>query len=115
LILIVEDDPNISKAIKLALEWEGYSVRSAPNGEIGIQILGSGPLPSLIFLDLMMPIMDGNQFMAELSKNTEYIKIPVVLVTAFTERASELSGNVGIIKKPINLDTLLEYAHKYCA
>lgn len=114
-ILIVEDDPNISKAIQLALELEGYSSLAAPNGKIGINILDSEPLPSVIFLDLMMPVMDGIQFMAEVSKNAAFSKIPVVLVTAFTEKAGQISGIAGVIKKPINIDSLLEFAQKYCA
>jgi DNA-binding response OmpR family regulator len=113
-VLIVEDDESISGGIRMALQLEQYSSLVARNGAIALQKLESGNMPSLVFLDLMMPIMDGEQFLAELGKATAFSKIPVVIVTAAPEKANKIIGAVGILKKPIDIDSLLNFAKQYC-
>src|SRR5215470_10420401 len=58
-ILLIEDDEDIRAIIKDALEWDGYHVYTASNGKEGMEILPQMPAPSLILLDLMMPVMNG--------------------------------------------------------
>lgn len=113
-ILIVEDDSSISEAICMGLEFEGYSVLEAGNGAIALQKLVPDHLPSVIFLDLNMPVMDGQQFLAELKKVPPFSKIPVVLLTAFTDKADRIVGTAGVLKKPVDLFSLLEFAKRYC-
>ena len=80
-ILILEDDPEIRELTRRLLANENYSSTSADNGVHGIEQLRAIK-PCMILLDLMMPVMDGFEFLAELSKNDEWRDIPVVVLTA---------------------------------
>jgi len=111
-ILIIEDDVSIQKTLKLALELEGFEVRCASNGKEALDMLASKPLPQLILLDLMMPIMDGWEFTATLREDARLAKIPVVVITAFADRAQTLKPLTGILIKPIDLDMLFDTIHR---
>lgn len=118
-ILIVEDDPDIRETLQLALQIEGYHVLSAVNGKEGLNILrGSGPVPSLILLDLMMPVMNGLEFLAISQRDSELAKIPVVVVSAFYEMKRDLeSKNLvtqGFIKKPVDFTQLMDSVQRFC-
>jgi CheY-like chemotaxis protein len=97
-VLIVEDDDPTREMMRRMLEDEGWVVNEAPNGRIGLDSVARSR-PELILLDLMMPEVDGFQFLNELRQNPdpEIAALPVVVVTARDlspdERAS-LSGNV---------------------
>jgi signal transduction histidine kinase/CheY-like chemotaxis protein len=101
-ILVVEDDPAIRDMISRTLEKEGWEIDQAENGRIALQHVGT-KRPGLILLDLMMPEMDGFQFLTELRKNDLWRTIPVVVVTAMDLTSAErerLSGQVaGILQK----------------
>jgi PAS domain S-box-containing protein len=98
-VLIVEDDPDTREVTRRILELGGWSVVEAENGRIGLERLAS-LRPGVILLDLMMPEMDGFEFVSELRKNPEWKSIPVVVVTAkdltFEDRG-RLNGQVGLI------------------
>jgi hypothetical protein len=98
-VLIVEDDADTREVTRRILELGGWSVVEAENGRIGLERLAS-VRPGVILLDLMMPEMDGFEFVSELRKNPEWKLIPVVVVTAkdltFEDRA-RLNGQVGLI------------------
>ena len=80
-VLVVEDDTPTREVIKRALERDGWSVSEADNGRRGLQSVARH-VPDLIVLDLMMPEMDGFEFVAELRKSESGRRIPVVVVTA---------------------------------
>ena len=80
-VLVVEDDASTREVIKRALERDGWSVNEADNGRRGLQSVAR-QVPDLIVLDLIMPEMDGFEFVAELRKSESGRKIPVVVVTA---------------------------------
>jgi signal transduction histidine kinase/DNA-binding response OmpR family regulator len=80
-VLVVEDDAPTREVIKRALERDGWAVSEADNGRRGLQSVARH-VPDLIVLDLMMPEMDGFEFVAELRKSESGRKIPVVVVTA---------------------------------
>lgn len=114
-ILIVEDDKDIRDILKTSLELEGYNITTAENGKVGLEILPSMNTPCMILLDLMMPVMDGWAFVEAISKDMKLAAIPIVVVTAFSkERTSGLKKIKSIIKKPINLDLLLNQVRIYC-
>jgi len=69
------------RGVLQALEKEGWTVREADNGRVGLEHLAEA-LPDVIVLDLMMPEMDGFEFLDELRKRAEWRHIPVVVVTA---------------------------------
>lgn len=112
-ILVVEDEKGIQDIIKIALEMEGYKVFTADNGKEGLELLPKMQTPCLILLDLMMPIMNGWEFVEALSKEMTLATIPVVIVTAYGERAHSVPSK-GILKKPIDLDALLDQVNKWC-
>ncbi|HKZ30983.1 MAG TPA: response regulator [Vicinamibacteria bacterium] len=80
-VLVVEDDAPTREVIKRSLERDGWSVNEADNGRRGLQSVAR-QVPDLILLDLMMPEMDGFEFVAELRKSESGRRIPVVVVTA---------------------------------
>lgn len=80
-VLIVEDDVVVRQMLKQMLEKEGWQVREAENGRVGRERLAENPV-SLILLDLMMPEMDGFEFVNVLRQNPAWKAIPVVVVTA---------------------------------
>ena len=78
-ILIVEDDLEIRQSMQEILEEEGYTVLSAKNGSEGLQILNdTSPLPGLVFLDLMMPVLDGYSFRKSQLLNPKFALVPTV-------------------------------------
>ena len=95
-VLVVEDDASTREVIRRALERDGWAVSEAENGRRGLESVAR-EVPDLIVLDLMMPEMDGFEFVAELRKSESGRKIPVVVVTAkeITEQDRErLNGQV---------------------
>jgi signal transduction histidine kinase/DNA-binding response OmpR family regulator len=95
-VLVVDDDDILRRGILQALEKEGWKVSEADNGRAGLERL-AGALPDAIVLDLMMPEMDGFEFLEALRKRAEWRHIPVVVVTAkdlTEEDHRRLSGGV---------------------
>jgi CheY-like chemotaxis protein/anti-sigma regulatory factor (Ser/Thr protein kinase) len=80
-VLVVDDDDIMRRGILQALEKEGWKVSEADNGRVGLERL-AGAVPDAILLDLMMPEMDGFEFLEALRKRAEWRHIPVVVVTA---------------------------------
>ena len=98
-VLVVDDDPDIRSVTRAMLETEGWSVSEAGNG---IEALRSMELhrPSLIFLDLAMPKMDGFEFAAEVRRHRQWRSIPIVVVTSqdlSIEDRRRLNGHVETI------------------
>jgi CheY-like chemotaxis protein len=80
-VLVVDDDDILRRSVLQALEKEGWKVSEADNGRVGLERLGES-LPDVIVLDLMMPEMDGFEFLDELRRHAEWREIPVLVVTA---------------------------------
>jgi CheY-like chemotaxis protein len=97
-VLVVEDDERTREMLRRTLQ-EGWQVREAANGRLGIEQLAHG-VPGLILLDLMMPEMDGFGFMKELRRRPKCAQVPVIVITAkdLTEDdRRRLSGEVARI------------------
>lgn len=80
-VLIVEDDEIVREMLERTLSRLGWGIRTAENGRVAIDRIAEA-LPDLVLLDLMMPEMDGFQFLAEIKRIDEWQKIPIVVVTA---------------------------------
>jgi CheY-like chemotaxis protein len=104
-ILLVEDDEITRGAIKMVLEWEGYQVDCAANGQEALDYLHGQGEPELILLDVMMPVLDGEQFRREQKRDPSLAKIPVVVVSAL-EAAARLDA-AGHVRKPFQVEELL--------
>lgn len=100
--LLIEDTADARDLIQRALEREGWSVSAADNGKSGLARLKEA-LPDIILLDLMMPEMNGFEFLTELRAKPEWKTIPVVVITAkelTKEERARLTGNVqGVLQK----------------
>jgi CheY-like chemotaxis protein len=115
-VLVVEDDPELLHSLSEVLESEGYSVACARHGLEALGRLRGGSRPSVILLDLMMPIMNGWQFRYEQRQDSDLSKIPVVVVSAKSDsqqHAAWLEAD-GYISKPIDLNVLLGTLRRYC-
>ncbi len=80
-VLVVDDDDEVRQLFRRMLEPEGYTVVEAPNGRVALERLRDVS-PSVILLDLMMPEMDGFEFVAEFRRHEAWRAIPIVVVTA---------------------------------
>lgn len=95
-ILIVEDEPSIAQMYQLKLELNNYKALIAHNGLIGLKCLDSFQ-PDLILLDLMMPIMNGEEFLSKLRKMEAHQNIPVIILTNVSrEEAPKTLWHYGI-------------------
>ena len=95
-VLIVEDDAPTREVIRRSLQRQGWTVAEAENGKIGLDRV-SQQQPGLILLDLMMPEMDGFEFLDELRRHPSWQAIPVVVLTSkdlTPDERKTLSGKV---------------------
>jgi CheY-like chemotaxis protein len=116
-ILVIDDDREIRESLSDVLIDEGYAVICAGNGREGLDYLnGPAAKPCLIFLDLMMPVLDGQGFRKEQLAIPAISNIPTILFSAngqLDKRAIDI-GIADFVKKPIDLDELLSIAAKFC-
>lgn len=106
-ILIIEDDESIRKMMASVLEIEGYSISLAANGQQALDTLKGGHRPDIILLDMMMPVMNGWDFLDFVRANAETAKIPIVVVSAYAESAKSVKPNA-VVPKPVQLTSLLK-------
>lgn len=111
-ILVVEDDVNLLEGIRTVLELDGYTVQTADNGETALHVLrDSVHLPDLIVSDIMMPRMDGIQLLKEVRKESSWIGVPFIFLTARSEKTDVQRGKqLGVddyLIKPFEADDLL--------
>ncbi|MFL5814731.1 MAG: response regulator [Bdellovibrionia bacterium] len=106
-ILIIEDDESIRKMIASVLEIEGYSISAAANGKQALETIQNGALPDIILLDMMMPVMNGWDFLDFVRANATTSKIPIIVVSAYAEIAKSVKPNA-VVPKPVQLKSLLK-------
>ena len=114
-ILVVDDQPDIRLMCRVNLQLEGYEVLEAGDGEAGLEMVRNEH-PDLILLDVMMPGLDGWQFMEAIKADASTAQIPIVLLTARVQREDEirgwLSGAADYLPKPFNPSTLTEVVRR---
>ncbi len=107
-ILIVDDEAAIRSALKEVLEYEGFSISEAPDGETALKMVLKESF-DLIFCDIKMPKLDGLDFLSELKK--EDIQVPVVMITGHgtidTAVEAIKRGAYDFIQKPLDLNRVL--------
>jgi len=116
-VLIVEDDPAIRSSLAEVLEEEGFDVAAAANGRQALDWLRTGPRPSAIVLDLMMPVMDGWDFRHAQLQDPALERIPVVVVTAAgfsSDTVRTQFGDVALVPKPVEVFALLGALDRAC-
>ena len=109
-ILVVDDEQDILELIRHTLNKEGYEVHVAANGQQAVE-KAKKIKPSLILMDVMMPVMDGMEACRQLKEDPETATLPIIFLTARSEEFAELAGfEAGAddyISKPIRSLVLL--------
>jgi two-component system alkaline phosphatase synthesis response regulator PhoP len=110
LILVVEDDPDIVRAVVLRLKSSGFQVLEARNGLEGLDIAKKA-LPHAVVADIKMPVMDGLTMLAKLRAMAGTHNIPAIVFSAnIAETAKAQAADLGIVhfvEKPYSFNTLI--------
>ncbi len=117
-ILVVEDDPDLRRILKLQLEDRGYEVSEAENGAEGFQSVRA-ELPDCVILDLMMPVMDGFGFLKRVRSIMNTTEVPIIILTASEDERNRMRGfqyQADVyMSKPYDLDKLVVEVDKLMA
>jgi CheY-like chemotaxis protein len=111
-ILVVEDDQAIREVLTEVLRFEGFDALGAANGREALNMLESHGVPSLIVLDLMMPVMNGWEFLDHLHQKPSFAAIPVIVASAGLARPGGEESAVDFMRKPIDLDEFIDRVKK---
>ncbi len=117
-ILVIDDEFDFSQTVKMNLEQTGQYIVEIVND--GKEAVSSAEIfkPDLIFLDIIMPGIDGTEIMQKLKSNPEIRDIPVVFLTALISEAETASrgNNIGgqsFLAKPVSKEQLIDCINKY--
>lgn len=114
-VLVVEDNDDLRELFMEILEEAGYRVLGAEHGERALGVLAAvTEPPALVLLDLMMPVMDGRTFLERLGADARWANLPIVVVSAASDREKALSGARRVVKKPISPESLRSIAAEFC-
>jgi len=105
-ILIVDDDPDCLDALRYLLEDQGYHVHVAHNGQEALEHFETGGRPDVIILDLLMPVMDGLEFLRRRRQDPVLAGTRVIVLTATDARLG--SRDDVVLRKPVDFGQLLE-------
>lgn len=110
-VLLVDDDEQILRSLRVYLELEKYQVETAKDGKTALELMNSFK-PGILVLDIMMPEMDGFEVLEIVKSNPETSKVPVIMLTAKGQDVDVLKGyKMGAssyMTKPFNLNELVE-------
>jgi CheY-like chemotaxis protein len=111
-VLVVDDDSGIRELLMRSLSFEGFDVMEAANGQDALTQLRTGRRPSVIVLDLRMPVMDGWAFRIAQRADPKIARIPVVILSgADAHRFQEIEA-VAALEKPVSLSQLADCLHR---
>lgn len=112
-LLLVDDEPGLRDAVQAYLEDSGFTVDVAPNAKVGWELLEKR-LPDLVISDIMMPQVDGYQFLQQLREDPRFSQLPVIFLTARGMTKDRIQGyQAGVdayLSKPFDPDELVAIA-----
>ena len=115
-ILVVDDDVDLVKTLRMRLEFEGFETFPAYEGVRAIEMVLK-KRPHLVLLDLRMPAGSGQSVLKTLQSNPDTEKIPVIIITALDDPRLEMEtkrgGASAFFRKPYSIETLLEKIRFY--
>jgi CheY-like chemotaxis protein len=111
-ILLVEDDAAIRESLAECLELEGHAVRATSSGPEALAWLREGNRPRVVLLDLIMPVMSGEDLVKELRAGPATRDLPLVLMTGASPGQVPLSEVDALVTKPFELGNLLEVVRR---
>jgi CheY-like chemotaxis protein len=113
-ILVVDDDEDLRAILVQLLSTRGFGIEEAADGAQALATLRRGLRPALILLDLMMPRMDGWQFIAEQKDDPQLAHLPVLVMSA--SRLARLPvAPENYLAKPFDLEVLLSAIGRHCS
>jgi CheY-like chemotaxis protein len=112
-VLVVEDEQDLREMMRDALELNGYTVVTADHGVDALAKLATIENLCLVILDLLMPVMDGWDFVAKLRQQTGFALVPVVVHTSSAGQAP--AGVTRVLQKPLLFSRLLSIVREFCA
>lgn len=110
LVLVVDDEPDICETLQEAIEMAGCSAVVASNGAEALAMLDR-IRPCLIILDLMMPVMSGNELIVAMQARPELAALPVLISTSAPARAP---AGLAVLPKPIDIHKLWAHVRGSC-
>jgi two-component system response regulator MprA len=115
-VMVVEDESDAREAMVELIEQEGVSAVGARHGQEAMDLLRAGRRPSLILLDLKMPVMDGWAFCEALGADERFASIPVAILTASAiyESLPHRRNGAGLFTKPVDFQRLLALVRRFC-
>ena len=115
-VLIVDDEYGIADLLEAVLIDEGHRVFTASNGKNGLDVLET-EIPDIIFLDYMMPVMDGATMLSHMSKEASLREIPVVMMSSIPEDtvAERCRGYSLFLRKPFDIFHLIDVVKRFTA
>jgi CheY-like chemotaxis protein len=111
-VLVVEDEQDLREMIRDALELGGYAVVTATDGQDALDKLPDIKRLCLVILDLLMPVMNGWDFLDRMRERSDLKSVPVVVHSSATDEAP--AGVTRVLQKPLMFDRLLSVARQYC-
>ncbi len=113
-VLVVDDEFGIAELFEAILTDEGHRVLTATNGRHGLKVLAE-ERADLVFLDYMMPVMNGAAMLSELATNPVLRRIPVVIMSAMSEAgvAQRCLGYAAFMHKPFRIDQVIALADRF--
>ena len=115
-ILVVDDSPFMIRLVTYILETAGYETVSAENGKVALNLIAEDP-PDMVFLDTMMPEMDGLEALRAIRSDPQTKDLPVLMLTAKVQaedhEIAKAAGADGYLSKPFNSAEVLESAARY--
>jgi CheY-like chemotaxis protein len=106
-ILLVDDDDDGRSLVKEVLESDGYVVSEAQNGRVALELLTSALAPSLVIVDLEMPVMSGDELIDAMKRHEALARLPVLIVSGSGKTVIPMGEPVvGFLPKPLDVVTL---------
>ncbi len=113
MLLILDDNREVRHCLQSVFEHHGYIVATAANGAEALGMMDDGLKPDAIILDMDMPVMDGESFLAAVAKENKVA--PIIVLSAFLHRVKEgmRSAVQEVIEKPVGMEQLLEVVGRW--
>ena len=113
-IIIAEDEPHVTRLLKLALEREGFNIQAVHNGAQALELINEQH-PDMLITDINMPKMDGEQLCKHLMEQFPERKFPIIVLSSRTEIEhrdwSKAMSNTVFMEKPVSIRKLIKHIH----